>query len=73
MGNFLIAFDESNVIECANVRRETSVNAKDLTIDECGDSQHVEHPTAVTPRVCIPVLVLALVVKPVNLLDIKRG
>ena len=63
----MIAFDESNVIECPNVWREASVNAKDLTVDKGGDGQHVEHPTTVAPRVSIPVLVLALVVKAVHL------
>ncbi len=69
MGNFLIAFDESNMVEGSNVGRESSVYTKNLAVDEGGNGQHVEHPTAVAPRVRIAVLVLALVVKPVNLIN----
>ena len=57
----LIAVDEPDVIERHDVRRESSVDAQDLLIDESGHGEEIEHAAAVAPRVRVPVLCLALV------------
>ncbi len=61
MGNFLIPVYESYVVEGANFGGQTSVNAQDLVVDECGYSHQVENPTAITPSVGVTILVLALI------------
>ena len=57
----LIAVDEPDVIERHDVRRESSVDAQDLFVYQCGHGEEVEDAAAVAPRVRVPVLCLALV------------
>ena len=70
MWNFLVSVDETDMVEGSDVRRQTAVDAKDLSVNESGNGQKVEHTTAVLPRVGVAVFCLALVVKPVHLGDL---
>lgn len=70
--NFLIPLDKSNLIQCSNIWGQSPVDTKNRLVNECGDREEVEYPAAVSPRVTVSVLVLALVVEAVNLRDLTR-
>ena len=67
----MVSVDETDMVECPDVWRQSAVDAEDLSVYEGGDGQQVEHAAAVLPRVGVAVLGLALVVKPVHLGDLS--
>ena len=71
MWDFLIPLNESDMIECSDVRWQTSVHTENLTVYQGRNGQHVKHPAAVSPGVGVPVFVLALVVKAVHLQSVE--
>ena len=52
---FLVPVNKTYVVKCSDVRWETSVNAKYLSVDESCYGQKIEHPATVLPRVGVPV------------------
>jgi len=67
MRNLLYAIKSSNIIECVNARRETSVEAEDLVVNEGGEGKIVEKVCKVLPNIGIAILSKTFVVEAVNL------
>ena len=67
MGDLLVPLDEPDLVQGPDVGREAAVDAEDLAVDERGYGEHVKHLAAVAPDVAVAVLVLALVIKTINL------
>lgn len=55
------------LIDCSDLRRQAPVDAKHLVVHQRREVEVVEDVDAVLPRVGIPVLAHALLVKPVHL------
>lgn len=72
MGNLLNSVKSSDVIESIDARRETSVEAEDLVVDEGGKGKVVKQVGEVLPDVGISVLAETLVVEAVDLGDLTR-
>lgn len=72
MGNLLDPVEGSDVIESIDARRETSVQAEDLVVDEGGEGEVVEQVGKVLPDVGVAILAEALVIKAVHLGDLAR-
>lgn len=72
MRNFLNSVKGSNVVECVNAGRETSVEAEDLVIDESGEGKVVEKVGEVLPHICISVLAETFIVEAVHLGNLAR-
>ena len=64
--------DGTHLIQSADIRRQPTVDAQHLAIDDSRQREVVEHIRAPPPRVGVPVLPLALVVEPVHLRDLPR-
>lgn len=72
MGNLLNSVKSPNVIESIDTRREASVEAEDLVVDEGGEGEVVEQVGKVLPDIGVSVLAEALVVEAVDLSDLTR-
>lgn len=72
MRNFLDSVKGSDVVEGIDTGRETSVEAKDLVVDEGGEGKVVEKVGEVLPHVCISILSEAFVVETVHLSNLAR-
>ena len=66
MWDFLSPFNQSDLVHGLNVWRQTTVNAKDLSLYHCSNSQVVKHLCAVLPRVGIAILSDSFIVEAVN-------
>lgn len=60
----------SDVIESIDARRETSMQAEDLVVDEGGEGKVVEEVGKVLPDIGVAILAEALVVEAVDLGDL---
>lgn len=56
-----------DVVKVLNVWRKSTVNAKDLVIDDCCQWKVVENVCTVLPNVQRPILPETLIIKPINL------
>lgn len=72
MRNFLDSVKGSNVVECIDAGRETSVEAEDLVVDEGGEGEVVEQIGEVLPHVCVSVFAEAFIIEAVHLSDLAR-
>lgn len=70
MRDLLLALDLPHLIQRDNIRRQPPVNTQYLPVDDRRYIQVVENLSTVLPRVRIPVLLLTLLVKPVDLRDL---
>jgi len=64
---FLVPVDGSDLVQSTNVRGQTTMDAKNATVNERGNSKQVEYLGAVFPSVGISVLLLAFVIESVDL------
>ena len=67
MGNFLEAIESPDVVEGVDGGTETSMEAKDLAVDQSRQWQVVEQIREVLPHVGVAVLSQTFVVKTINL------
>ena len=72
MGNLHSSYKEADLVKCLDVRRETTMDAEDFTLDYCSNTEVVENFAAVFPRVCISVLANSLVIESVHRCDLPR-
>lgn len=72
MRNFLNSVKGSDIVEGIDARRETSVEAEDLVVDEGGEGKVVEKVGEVLPHVCISILAEAFIIEAVHLSDLTR-
>jgi len=72
VGDLLSALDGgADLVDGSDVWAEATVDAQDLAVDQRSHRQVVEHLCAPLPRVCVPVLLHALIVEPVHLCDLS--
>ena len=71
MRHFLNAVEAADVVECVDARRETSMEAEDLVIDEGSEWEIVEEVGEELPDVCIAIFAQALVVEAVHLCNLS--
>lgn len=69
--NLLSASHNADLINGANLRTQTAMNAKYLAVDDSCQNQEVENVTAGFPHRGIPIFRLALFIKAVNLSDLS--
>lgn len=72
VGNFLCSCYDADLVQCADLRRQTSVYAENLAIDDSCEGEEVEDLTACLPDRCVAILGLALFVETVDLGDLSR-
>lgn len=70
MGYFLKTIQRSDVIKCVDTRRQATVEAEDLSVDESCEREVVEKIGEILPHDSVPVLPQAFVVKTVDLSDL---
>lgn len=69
MGDLPISVDDFDLVDRVDGRRQASVDAKDLVVDDYTESQEVEHVGEIMPDVGVAVFSGALCVKAVGLGD----
>ena len=72
MGNLLSARYNADLVQGANLGRQTAVHAEYFAVDDGGESEEVENLTACFPHGRVSVLCLTLLVKTVDLGDLSR-
>lgn len=72
MRHLLDPVQGSDVVEGINARRQATVQAKDLVVDQSCERKVVEEVGKVLPHVGVSVLAQALVIEPVHLSDLAR-
>lgn len=72
VGDLLASLDSSDLVDCLNIRGETSMDTEHLTLDEGGNAEVVEHLSAVLPRVRVTVLSDDLVIESIDRSDLSR-
>eukprot|EP00537_Pseudo-nitzschia_pungens_P007924 CAMPEP_0172379352 /NCGR_PEP_ID=MMETSP1060-20121228/69888_1 /TAXON_ID=37318 /ORGANISM="Pseudo-nitzschia pungens, Strain cf. cingulata" /LENGTH=365 /DNA_ID=CAMNT_0013107093 /DNA_START=1920 /DNA_END=3014 /DNA_ORIENTATION=+ len=70
--DFLVAINGPDLVEGADVRAESAVDAQDGLVDECGEAKAVKALDAVPPGARVSVLAEAFVVESVDLRDGSR-
>ena len=70
VGHLLLSVYGLDLVEGVDVRREASVNAKYLLVDQSSQGQEIEYFSAVAPHVDRAVLAQTLIVKAVDLRDL---
>ena len=70
--HFLNPVQTSNIIQCIDTRAQTSVQAKDLVVNQSGEGKVVEEISEEFPDIGVAVLAQTLVVEAVNLGDLAR-
>lgn len=70
--HLLYSVERANVVECIDRRRQASVQAEDLVVDEGGEREVVEEIGKVFPDVRVAVFAQALVVEAVDLRNLTR-
>jgi len=72
MGNLLRSCNHPNLIDGANLRTQTTMNAKNLSIDNGGEYEEVKYMAACLPNGCIAVFLLAFFIEAVHLGNLPR-
>jgi len=72
MRHLLYPIQSTDIIECVNGWRKTTVQTENLILNESGEGEEVEEIGEVFPDICVTILAQALVVKAVNLCDLAR-
>ena len=72
MRNLLRTSNDTDLINSANLRAQTAVNAENFTINNGSEDKEVKNLAARLPDRRIAVLLLALLVETVNLGDLAR-
>jgi hypothetical protein len=72
MRNLLGTSNDTDLINSANLRAQTTMNAKNFTINNGGEDKEIENLAARLPDRRIAVLLLALFVETVDLSDLAR-
>lgn len=72
MGDLLSSSDDADLVEGADLRTQAAVDAENLAINDCAEDEEVENLTAGFPHRRVAVLLLALLVKSVDLGDLSR-
>lgn len=72
VGNLLDPVESTNVVECVDAGRQTSMQTKDLVVDKRCKRQVVEQVGKVLPNIGVAVFAKALVVEAVHLCDLAR-
>jgi hypothetical protein len=70
MGDFLGSRNDTNLVNCTNLRAQTAVNAEDFTIHNGSENKEVKDLAAGLPNRCVAVLLLALFVEAIDLGDL---
>jgi len=68
--NLLYPIERPGLINCLAIGRQSAVDAPNLAVNEGGDAQAVKDIATELPRIPVPVLSLALIVKAINLCDL---
>lgn len=71
MRDLLVAINRSDLIECADVRTQAAVHAKDLLINQGRQSKAIKALDAVSPHTGITILSEAFVVEPIYLCNLS--
>ena len=71
MRNLHPPFEEADLVECLDVRRESTVDAEDFSLNNGANAQIVEHLGAIFLRVGVSVLADGLVVEAVHRRDLS--
>ena len=66
----MIPVDESNMVQRADVWRQSPMDAKYLFINQGGHCQEVKDSTAIAPSVGVAIFRQTFVVKPIDLSDL---
>lgn len=66
MRNFYLTVNSSDLINCFDLRGETTVHTKDFAIDNSPDGEIIEHLSAVLPRVRVAILTIYFIVETIN-------
>jgi hypothetical protein len=72
MRNLLGTSNDADLINSADLRAQTTVNAENFTINNGGEDKEIENLAAGLPDRRIAVFLLALLVETVNLSDLAR-
>jgi hypothetical protein len=72
MRDLLGTSNDTDLINSANLRAQTTMNAENFTINNSGEDKEIENLTARLPDRCITVLLLAFLVETVDLSDLAR-
>ncbi len=72
VGDLLSSSDDADLVEGADLRTQAAVDAENLAINDCAEDEEVENLTAGFPHRRVAVLLLALLVKSVDLGDLSR-
>ncbi len=70
MRNFLGTSNDTDLINSADLRAETTVNAEDFTINNSGKDKEIKNLAARLPDRCISILLLALFIETIDLGDL---
>jgi len=70
--NLLSTSDNTNLIDCANLRAQATVNTEDLAIHDGSEDEKVENLAARLPDRSIAILLLTLLVETIDLSDLAR-
>ena len=65
--NLLVPLDEPDLVQGPDVRRQSSMDTENLTVNEGGHCEHVEHFTTISPHVAVTILILTFIVETINL------
>jgi hypothetical protein len=68
--NLLSTSDDANLVDCTDLRAQTTVDTKNLPIDDGSEDKEVENLTAGLPNGSVAILLLTLFVEAVNLGDL---
>jgi len=71
MWDLLDAVQRTDVIECVDTGRQTSVETEDLVIDESGQGEIIEEVGEKLPDIRIAIFTEALVVETIHLCDLS--
>ena len=72
VGNFLSTSNDADLINGADLRTQTTVQAEDLAINDCSKNEEVEDLTAGFPDRGVAVLLITFFIKTVDLSDLTR-
>ena len=71
MGNFLESLKGADVVECFDAGGQSSMQAEELVLNDCGEWNEIEKFSQTLPDVGVAVLAAALIVEAVNLGDLS--
>ena len=70
MGDFLIAIYGSDLVQRSHIRRQASVDAQDLFVNQCSKAETIKALYTMSPHGCIPVFAKAFIVEAVDLCNL---